>query len=158
MGPYPQPPHSAPHQYAVPPTTQSFSPFNYSPRPYSQVLSQYCNPYSQALPPRCSQSSYQGSGCGSGRDSRSSHSCSSSTQSCSSGSTSTTNTTCGGAGATSSVRDMASSWPTPSNLPGHSGGQREAWPSSASSQGGAATTTSVSHTPPMHRKTPEPVR
>ncbi|KAK3867553.1 hypothetical protein Pcinc_027009 [Petrolisthes cinctipes] len=158
MGPYPQPPHSAPHQYAVPPTTQSFSPFNYSPRPYSQVLSQYCNPYSQALPPRCSQSSYQGSGCGSGRDSRSSHSCSSSTQSCSSGSTSTTNTTCVGAGATGSVRDMANSWPTPSHMPGQSGGQREAWQSSISSQGGAATTTSVSHTPPMHRKTPEPVR
>ncbi|XP_063878350.1 dual specificity mitogen-activated protein kinase kinase hemipterous-like isoform X3 [Scylla paramamosain] len=151
-GSFPQPPLSAPHQYAVPPTTQSFSPFNYSPRPYSHVYSQYSNPYTQVLPPRSSHSSFYNSGCGSVRDSRGSQgSCSGSTQSSSSGTTSTTNTTCSGAGTSGSVREMACSWPTP-------GGQREAWGSCASSQGGSATTTSVSQTPPMHRKTPEPVR
>ncbi|XP_045119619.1 dual specificity mitogen-activated protein kinase kinase hemipterous-like isoform X1 [Portunus trituberculatus] len=150
-GSFPQPPLSAPHQYAVPPTTQSFSPFNYSPRPYSHVYSQYSNPYTQVLPPRSSHSSFYNSGCGSVRDSRGSQgSCSGSTQSSSSGTTSTTNTTCSGAGTSGSVREMACSWPTP-------GGQREAWGSCASSQGGSATTTSVSQTPPMHRKTPEPV-
>ncbi|XP_050734915.1 dual specificity mitogen-activated protein kinase kinase hemipterous-like isoform X3 [Eriocheir sinensis] len=153
-GSFPQPPLSAPHQYAVPPTTQSFSPFNYSPRPYSQVYSQYSNPYTQVLPPRSSHNSFYNSGCGSVRDSRGSQgSCSGSTQSSSSGTTSTTNTTCSGAGTSGSVREMACSWPAP----GQSGGQREAWVSCGSSQGGSATTTSVSHTPPMHRKTPEPV-
>ncbi|KAG7171812.1 putative protein TPRXL-like 1 [Homarus americanus] len=64
----------------------------------------------------------------------------------------------GGMGTSGSVREMASSWPTPSHMPNLSAGQREAWGSSGSSQGGSATTTSVTHTPAMHRKTPEPVR
>ncbi|XP_037795559.1 putative protein TPRXL [Penaeus monodon] len=142
--------------YAVPLPTQTFSPLNYSPKPYSQAYSQYSNPYTQVLPPRSSHSSFYNNVSSSGRDIHSSSS--SSDHSSSSGSSSTTTTSGGVMGTSGSVREMASSWPTPSHMPNLSTGQREAWGGTGSSQGVPATTTSVTHTPPMHRKTPEPVR
>ncbi|XP_068209008.1 LOW QUALITY PROTEIN: dual specificity mitogen-activated protein kinase kinase hemipterous-like [Palaemon carinicauda] len=165
MGPLPYPPNSMPHhQYAVPfSSQQAFSPFNYSPKPYSQAYSQYSNPYTQVLPPRSSHSSFYNN-MSSSRDSQSRdvHSSSSSSHhsSSSSGNSSTTHMSGDMAGTSGSVREMASSWPTPGHLPGLSAGQREAWGGGVgSSQGGPpAATTSLTHTSPMHRKTPEPVR
>lgn len=158
MGPFSHPASSAHHhhQYAVPLPTQTFSPLNYSPKPYTQAYSQYSNPYTQVLPPRSSHSSFYNNVSSSGRDIHSSSS--SSDHSSSSGSSSTTTTSGGVMGTSGSVREMASSWPTPSHMPNLSTGQREAWGGTGSSQGVPATTTSVTHTPPMHRKTPEPVR
>ena len=130
------------HQYGVPGISQSYAPFNYSPKPYSQAYNQYCNPYSQVLPSKSQSVPYASiSSCNHARESGTG--------------LSSNHSGLGGTsiGGSSSSGVLAGGGRHPS---GGGGGTLTAVSTCTSSS--SSSSSSASHTPPLLRKTPEPVR